>query len=152
MSTCIQPQSYYQGSWTHSHECLNFTYRSLRGLVMKFLYRVYPLLAVLSLPSGRLKYHRRCHLVLRKQGKLTRLFIELHLPLLLYPFFSSSQLYLTSYRASWHLFNIMRHLGVTPESYDSKVQRVTFPHTTISRCSRMRDPYYLYNSIQSELV
>ena len=38
----------WQGYWTHSHECLNFTYRSLRGLVMKFLSRVYPLLAVLS--------------------------------------------------------------------------------------------------------
>ena len=44
----FQPQSCRKGYWTHSHECLTFTYRSLRGLVMKFLYRVYPLLAVLS--------------------------------------------------------------------------------------------------------
>ena len=42
----VQPRSYRHGLWTHSHECLNFTYRSLRGLVMKLLYRVYPLPAV----------------------------------------------------------------------------------------------------------
>ena len=64
--------------------------------------------------------------VLTLRAGWNRLFIELHLPLLLYPFLSSTQLYLTSYRASWHLLSFpVTHGCGTPSKLMSRPSSIT---------------------------
>ena len=142
MPSLFNPQSCRRGYWTHSHRCLNFTYRLLRGLVMKFLYRVYPLLAVeqgaflptLTLtPWVGLKFpHVVPPCFLRLQGKLcgTRsLLLELRADLRDELLFSTPQILGCLSNSIYHCFSfVFPFITAVQDGYllYSKLYRVGF--------------------------